>query len=70
MKVLLIILSVLYAIGLVFTLLLVHTAIKTGATKEDSKLMVFFVSIYVWITSPVLMIASLIHVFKNPEHQD
>jgi hypothetical protein len=32
--------------------------------------MVFFVSIYVWITSPVLMIASLIHVFKNPEHQD
>lgn len=70
MKVLLIILSVLYTIGLVFTIFLVRTAIKTGATKESSKLGVFFVSIYVWITSPVLMIASLIHVFKNPEHQD
>lgn len=70
MKVLLIILSVLYAIGLVFTLFLVRTAIKTGAAKEHSKLMVFFVSIYVWITSPVLMIASLIRVFKSPEHQD
>lgn len=70
MKVFFIIFSVLYAIGLIFTFFLVRTAIKTGATKDDSKWVIFFVSIYVWIASPVLMIASITRVFKNPEHKD
>lgn len=70
MKVLLIILSVLYVIGLIFTFFLVRTSIKTGATKEDSKLMVFFISILIWIASPVLMIASIKEVFKNLKHND
>lgn len=55
----------LYSGGLIFSLLLIYTSVKNGATKEDSKAMVALIFFLLWAVSPVLMAASLAWVVRG-----
>lgn len=56
MRALFITLAVIYAIGLLFTVGLAVTNFRTGVVRDDSKSLVVFIYLLVWILSPALLI--------------